>query len=328
MKKASIAIALVLVFGLFVTASSLSRTAVAQNLTSNATTSTNATTAGNATTSTNATTAEGSTFTATGSIATFLDTTGVAATTSSSANTGATTNAATTGNTSASGNTTSGNTTSGGNTTTMGQTIVGGPYSSTAGNATNMTSSSNATSAGSPSTGNATMATQAASKLYILSGDWNLNVQNGQVMNFMSNFTMVHPDGTGRHTHGVTNFKLDSGSTITLNPNGTTFIPGTADISANGQSKWTGVPTLILIDHNNAFSISFASQATDSHFGVGQPIFGVVKSLKDQNGNEMIHGAATAGGTSTTGNATAGAGGFLGNVTQGLSKLFGGNSTK
>ncbi|HZC88567.1 MAG TPA: hypothetical protein VE199_03025, partial [Nitrososphaera sp.] len=189
---------------------------------------------------------------------------------------------------------------------------------------------------------NATMATQAGG-LYILSGGWNLNVQNGQVMNFMANFTMVHPDGSGRHTHGVTNFKLDNGSAITLNPTGTTFIPGTADITTNGQPKWTGVPTLIIIDHLNAVGISFASQATDNHFGVGQPIFGVVQSLKDQNGNEMIKTAATAGGTSTAGNATStganqtsGAGGFLGNVTkglgnvtQGLSKLFGGgNNTR
>ena len=35
---------------------------------------------------------------------------------------------------------------------------------------------------------------------YILGGNWNLNVQGGNVTDFAANFVMVHPDGTGYHT--------------------------------------------------------------------------------------------------------------------------------
>jgi len=185
-----------------------------------------------------------------------------------------------------------GNTTAGGNATgntTLSQTIVG------VDNSTN--TEGNTTTAG----GNTTATAAQAGLPYILSGDWNLDVKDGTVSDFKANFTMVHTDGTGGHTHDIANFQSSNGSTITLNQTGTMFIFGTADISANGQQKWSGVDALITIDNNNAFSISFASQDSDDHFK-GQPIYGVVHSLKDQSGTEMVQ----AGGTSTAGNATGG----------------------
>src|SRR5215204_5819203 len=41
---------------------------------------------------------------------------------------------------------------------------------------------------------------------YILGGNWNLNVQSGNVTDFTANFIMEHPDGTEYHTHNITNF--------------------------------------------------------------------------------------------------------------------------
>src|SRR5215211_4794238 len=36
---------------------------------------------------------------------------------------------------------------------------------------------------------------------YILGGNWNLNVQGGNVSDFTANIMMVHTDGSGYHTH-------------------------------------------------------------------------------------------------------------------------------
>jgi hypothetical protein len=160
------------------------------------------------------------------------------------------------------------------------------------------------TSLGNTTAGNATSnatSTAALEQPYVLSGDWSLDVQGGTVSDFKANFTMVHIDGTMRHTHEVSNFKSANGSTVQLEQNGTTIIFGTADVSKDGSPKWTGVDAVITIDKLNVASISFASEDTDDHFH-GQPIYGVVDSLTDENGNEMVQ----AGGTTTSGNATGG----------------------
>jgi len=135
------------------------------------------------------------------------------------------------------------------------------------------------------------MTTTTIPKPWLLSGNWSLNVQNGKVSNFTASFTMIHTDGTGRHTHGVSSFKSSDGATISLDRNGSTFIFGTSDVSTGGAPKWTGVNTLIIIDRLNAFTISFESSQTDNHF-LGQPITGVVESLKDQTGKELIQTGA------------------------------------
>jgi hypothetical protein len=203
---------------------------------------------------------------------------------------------------------------------------------------------------------------------------------------------MVHVDGTGRHTHELSNFvssnatapaanatapsgnvtggnvtgggttstanatgnattgnTTTSGNTTTLHQtitggnassNNTIFLFGKVDVAKDGQPKWTGVDALIIVDKNNVISISLATKDTDGHFK-GQPIYGIVESMKDANGNELV---ATAGGTQTAGNATSGAAGgnattggnqtggnpasnFLGNITQGIQNLTGGGKS-
>jgi hypothetical protein len=213
-------------------------------------------------------------------------------------------------NTTSSGNATlSGSTT--GN-TTLGQTIVGGNNST--GNTTGMIGTNTTTSSMDNTTSSSSSgATSTASQMnqpYILSGDWSLDVKDGTVSNLKANWTMVHLDGTGRHTHEVSNFQSANGSMVQLLQNGTTVIFGTADVMSNGSPKWTGVDAVITIDNNNMASVSFASEKTDDHFH-GQPIYGVVDSLTE-NGKEMIQAP---GGTMTSGNATGG--NMTGNATQG-----------
>ena len=74
---------------------------------------------------------------------------------------------------------------------------------------------------------------------YILAGNWGLNVTNKQITYFEANFTMVHNDGTDRHSHEFANFKRVSVIPILLDPKGITFI-GMMDIKLNGADKWFG----------------------------------------------------------------------------------------
>jgi len=326
MKKAPIAIALVLVFGLFALAFSLSP-AVAQNLYSNPTdssanttnaTSSNATSTNQTTTST--TNATGGTFSASGSIASLIFDTGAITSTSEAQNeTSSSGNATTTGNTTGM----TGNTTAGGNmTTTLPQIMTGSNDTGTSNmTGTNMTSTTTETSTASNAT------TSEFEEPYVLAGDWNMDVQDGSVNDFAANFTMVHTDGTMRHTHEISNFQSSNSTTIDMSGDGESFIFGTADVGKDGQTKWIGVDTLIIIERNNVISVSFASEDTDDHFG-GQPIYGVVDSMTDENGNDLIQSTSTAGNaTSTTStNQTSGNetdGGLLGNLTQGFQNLTG-----
>ncbi|HXG05810.1 MAG TPA: hypothetical protein VNI77_00605 [Nitrososphaera sp.] len=334
MKKASIAIALVLVFGLV--AGALSQVpAVAQNATigTNGTgmnvTSSNATAV---TDTTNATTAEttanvtgGETFSAKGSIATLIFDTGETITTGEVENDTATT---TTGNLTTSGNET---------TTMLPQIITGGEDNATTG-LSNMTGIDNQTATDTTTQEPTTTVPEDVSLPYVLAGDWNLDVQDGSVSDFAASFVMVHLDGTERHRHEFSNFISSNSSTFDISGEGTSFIFGTVDVATDGQQRWTGVDALIIIERNNVISISLATEDSDDHF-MGQPIYGIVESMTDESGNELIDtgltttvgnetGGVTDGNMTTTGNQTGtgtnqtGTGGFIDNLTSGVKSLF------
>jgi hypothetical protein len=124
-------------------------------------------------------------------------------------------------------------------------------------------------------------------KPYILAGNWGLNVINRKITYFDVNFTMVHTDGTDRHTHEFTNFKRVSVTPILLDPKGITFI-GIMDIKLNGIYKWFGVPVSVTIGKNFTISITTSPKYTDQYVEYGQSIYGVFTSLKDRYGTELI----------------------------------------
>jgi hypothetical protein len=119
---------------------------------------------------------------------------------------------------------------------------------------------------------------------YLLGGDWNINVQSGNVTGFAANFIMVHPDGTGYHTHNITNFRIGGNSTVQLVQGQPLTISGIGDVDVNGTTKWPGVNTTLTFTPNAAvMTIMPAAQDTDNHFG-GQPIYGVVSQIAGENG--------------------------------------------
>jgi hypothetical protein len=254
--------------------------AVAQNATlakSNSTSANSTGTASSNTTATSAATNSSSSFAASGRIASITFGTGPATsttTTTSSANASGASNSTNLGLTNGKPAVPSTPTNA-----TSPTPTVSNLNGTSAANATSGTGASTTTSAATSASQATTTSTTASSQMpYILAGTWNLSVSGGKVSNFVANFTMVHVDGTERHTHTITNFKPSNASApITLNTSGITMISGTTDVMLNGTTKWTGVNTIISLEKGNAMNIVLSDKATDNHFK-GQPIYGVIDS--------------------------------------------------
>ena len=124
---------------------------------------------------------------------------------------------------------------------------------------------------------------------FVLSGDWNLTVNTGKVTNFAAKFIKVLNDSSRWHTHDIINFKPSNinNTIVRLSPDKSASIQGTVDIKLNNTNAWNNVKTNILISKGKVITINLDNNATSNHFQ-GQPIYGVVESIKDANGNELL----------------------------------------
>jgi hypothetical protein len=111
----------------------------------------------------------------------------------------------------------------------------------------------------------------------IVSGDWTLNVHNGNVTYFSANLLASPMDAIQPHTHQITNFKPEN-ACIQLTPDTSLSLNGTVDVKVNGLTMWKNVHSSILISKANIMSISLDDEETNGHFGK-QPIFGLVTRL-------------------------------------------------
>jgi hypothetical protein len=158
---------------------------------------------------------------------------------------------------------------------------------------------------------------------YILGGNWNLNVQGGNVTDFSANFVMVHPDGTEYHTHNITNFVIGGGGMAQLVQGQETSITGTADVYTNGTNRWPGTDTTLTLTPNAAvMTIMPAAEDTENHFQ-GQPIYGIVEGATGENGT-MIAQTTPPGQQQQQQEEEGGDGGPLAPLTEPLQDLFGG----
>lgn len=146
-------------------------------------------------------------------------------------------------------------------------------------------------------TGSNMTQTAGSSSPYLVGGDWNINVESGNVTDFRANFTMVKTDGSEHHSHDITNFKVGNNTQFQLDPKGKTTINGTADFAVNGTTKWPGVDTTITIDKATILTIQPQEEEAKQHFQ-GQPIYGVVLRATGENGTTIAQ-SAPAGGNQT-----------------------------
>jgi hypothetical protein len=177
---------------------------------------------------------------------------------------------------------------------------------------------------------------------YILGGNWNLNVQGGNVTDFTANIIMVHTDGSGYHTHNITNFNVGN-ATVQLIQGQETSISGSADIYTNGTIKWPGSDTtLTLTPNGTVMTIMPAAEDTDNHFQ-GQPIYGIASQITGENGTMIAQTTPPGqqqqqqeggggplsglfGGNQQGGNQSGGGGGPLSGLTEPFQDLFGGGN--
>jgi hypothetical protein len=159
---------------------------------------------------------------------------------------------------------------------------------------------------------------------YILGGNWNLDVESGNVTDFTANFMMVHTDGTGYHIHNITDFSAGN-ATVQLVQGLETSISGTSDIYTNGTNSWPGTDTTLTLTQNGAvMTIMPAAEDTENHFQ-GQPIYGIVSSLAGENGT-LIAQTTPPQQQAQEEEGGEGGGGPLDVITDPLQDLFGGGN--
>ena len=169
---------------------------------------------------------------------------------------------------------------------------------------------------------NATTSSGSEEGPYIIGGNWNIKVENGGLTDFGVHFIMVHTDGSGYHTHDITNFKVGN-NTITWIPGQELTINGTADIAVNGTTKWPGADTtMTIMKDSSVVTIMPSADDTDNHFQ-GQPIYGIVQEAKGEN-NVMIIQPPQGGPAQSVGGGSNQSGGPLESLTKPLQDLFGG----
>lgn len=106
-----------------------------------------------------------------------------------------------------------------------------------------------------------------------------MSVVNGTVKAFDSKFTMVHLDGTTRHSIFFLNFTSDKNvPQINLNSSGNMTITGKLDIASNGIPTWLDIPVIVNINKLNTIIIDLKDTETLNHFG-GEPIYGIVNNI-------------------------------------------------
>lgn len=114
----------------------------------------------------------------------------------------------------------------------------------------------------------------------ILTGEWNLNVRNGNITEFAVNFLASPMDGSKPHIHQITDFRPYDNRVepIALTRDYNLSVNGTADIKINGVTVWEDADVSISISKGNTFIFDPDDLDTEDHFG-DQQIYGIVTGL-------------------------------------------------
>ena len=116
---------------------------------------------------------------------------------------------------------------------------------------------------------------------WVLSGVWRASLPNAtdassntNSSSFNAAIEMIRPDGTGKHTHTVTDFTLLNSTQSDTN---STFYNGTSTVSlAKGPAL--DIPTSVTLSNKSIISIWLDPESVDHHFGDSHTIFGIVAS--------------------------------------------------
>lgn len=147
----------------------------------------------------------------------------------------------------------------------------------------------------------------------VIGGNWSLDVVNRNIQNLTLNLLSIRPNGTiaeaavistitnetaatsGASISDVTTSvatssnDTDNNNTSSSTSNNTNVLQGVADISITGTERWRNVPFALTITGNTLINISIDSTSTENQFG-GLPIHGIIMSMTDENGRNLLPG--------------------------------------
>jgi hypothetical protein len=136
--------------------------------------------------------------------------------------------------------------------------------------------------------------------IYVLVGNWSMDVINGEVNYLQVDFIMGLQNGTQMHVYSVENLEnivippppQNAGSTpdqellsnllLSSSNNYSLSLFGYVDVLTDDTLEWQNVPVSINIFNGNTINILLYPSDTDNHFK-GQPIYGVVIWILDAN---------------------------------------------
>lgn len=120
----------------------------------------------------------------------------------------------------------------------------------------------------------------------LISGNWVLNVTQGNVTIFHSLFKLVTSDGLEKHFVELINFQNQNTSVI-LNPYSNTVINGYVDMKIDGQLFDSDLPIEIKLNKINTIALSMDNQSISDFFFNNQ-IQGIVDSFRNYEGAELL----------------------------------------
>jgi hypothetical protein len=113
----------------------------------------------------------------------------------------------------------------------------------------------------------------------ILTGGWNLTVNNGDVTDLAIKFIASPMDGSRPHVHRITDFRpYNNEEPIALTDDNNLSVNGTADIQINDAVVWENADVSISISKGNTFTFDPDDIDTENHFG-DQQVYGIVARL-------------------------------------------------
>jgi hypothetical protein len=146
--------------------------------------------------------------------------------------------------------------------------------------------------------------------IYVIVGNWSMNVVNGEANYFQVDFIMGLQDGKQMQVYSIENLEnivipssssssspaleplsssgqeFSSGLLLSSTNNYSLSLFGYVDVLTNDTVVWQNVPLSIDIFNGNIISILLYPSDTDDRFK-GQPIYGVVTSILDANNNPI-----------------------------------------
>jgi len=116
--------------------------------------------------------------------------------------------------------------------------------------------------------------------IILVSGKWKMDVKDGNVTNFDTNFVMITSNGTGFHWHSMKNFTTEEDLFLGIDDN--SVINGKLDFFTGNNSTKKTVDVLLSINNLELIQIILLDKEISNHF-YGFPIYGTIDSIKREN---------------------------------------------